>query len=214
MPGPENAYEIGKYPPVNQVPFLLSRASAIQSYANLEFSLSFIFSNLLGANIELGGLVFFRITNTHSRRRILDDLEEKKFGNSYDEFWNSAMSFVSTLDQRRNEIIHWHVVNNINLDLGHEHASSLSLRPPAGWATKSIASIADVELNDFIARCEFMSRLLNMFCAIVISPDEHFPKHLLPIWRNIFSQPIAYPPPDAHPLSPNYKEPQNPQQVG
>jgi hypothetical protein len=114
------AYLIGKYPAVNQNTILFARAMAIQSYAHLEQTLSFLFAKWLGAPIDLAGLVFFRITNTHARNRILDDLKEKKIP---------------------------------------------------------------------------LPR---------VSPKQP--------WLDIFQQPIVYPPPDTHPLSPNYKAPETPPQ--
>ena len=168
----DNAYEIGKYPPVNQDQFLALRANAIQAYANLEMSLTILFANLLGIPIDIAGLVLFRITNTHARNRILSDLHSKKQGTKYDLFWNSLLSFIRALDQRRNEIVHWHVVNTVNLALDHKDAARLSLAPPTGWATQSPASIAEKELQDFIRRCEFASRLINMFGGCFIIPQS------------------------------------------
>ena len=118
----EAAYPIGKYPAVNQEAILLARASAIQAYAALERSLSFLFAQWLGTPIDVAGLVFFRITSTHARNRILDDLKKKKLENQYNLFWNSLLALTRTIDQRRNEIVHWHIVNNIDLSVPHEQA--------------------------------------------------------------------------------------------
>jgi hypothetical protein len=201
----DKPYELGKYPPVNQLQFLVSRAEAVQAYAQLETALAILFSMLLGAPINLAGLVFLRITNTFSRNRILSDLMTQRHGTTFKVFWDSALSFVRTLDQRRNEIVHWHVVNNINLgpDTPHELASTLALNPPTGWLTNSAAKLSEVELQDFILQCDYVSRAINMF-ALFISGKLSEPG--LP-WRDVFQQPIEYPPPDTHPLSRNYKAP-------
>jgi hypothetical protein len=53
-------YEIGRFPPVNQTNFLLLRAAAIQAYANVEMSLSILFSFLVGTTIDIGGLACTR----------------------------------------------------------------------------------------------------------------------------------------------------------
>jgi hypothetical protein len=199
----DTAYPIGKYPPVNQDQFLALRAIAIQAYANLEMSLAILFAALLGILVDLAGLVLFRITNTHARNRILDDLQSKKHGTTYDTFWNSLISFIRTLDQRRNEIVHWHVVQNINLALDHKEAASLSLAPPTGWTTQSAASISDNDLSDFIQRCEFASRLITMFRGVVHEPA--IPDDVRETWLPIFARAVTYPPSETHPLSPNYK---------
>src|SRR5262249_40387728 len=145
--------------------------------------------------------------NTHSRNRILDDLMTKRHGTSYEKFWNSSISLVRTIDQRRNEIVHWHVVNNVNLDSDtpHELASSLSLNPPTGWLTRSPAKLNELDLQEFNLKCDYVSRSINMF-ALFISGQLSDPNPALP-WRDIFQQPIVYPPPDSHPLSRNYKGP-------
>ena len=201
----DKTYEIGKYPPVNQIPLLIGRASALQSYAQLELSLAILFSVLLGTTHDLGGLVFFRITNTHARNRILDDLVTKRHGVSYNKFWKSAISLVRALDQRRNEIVHWHMINNINLDLEEKEASSLSLSPPTGWAIGSSAKLSELDLTEFIKKCDFVSRLITMFMLVV--SGQMPAAEIQGIWHDIFQQQVVYPSPDSHPLSPNYKAP-------
>ena len=192
----DNVYEIGKYPPVNQDQFLALRANAIQAYANLEMSLKHLFAGQLGIPTDVAGLVLFRITNTHARTRILNDLHHKNQGAKYDRFWKSLLSLVRTLDQRCNEIVHWHVVQTINLGLDHKDAARLSLAPPAGWAAQSTA-ISENELTDFIQRCDFAHRLINMFDLVLYHPTIHTEREP---WLKIFEQPIIYPPPDTHPL--------------
>lgn len=63
--------DLGKQPD-NAIPFLLARAQAIDAYAQVERWLNFLFSNLLGTPHDIGGIVFFRITNSSSRLAIID----------------------------------------------------------------------------------------------------------------------------------------------
>ena len=210
MTDQESSYEIGKYPPVNHNDFILSRASAIQSYANVEQSLCGLFAGLLEIKDDLAGIVFYRVANARFRNRILEELLEKRVGNANSIFWNSLESFLRRLDQRRNEIVHWHIVQNIDLSKLHPEAANWSLRPPAGWMNGSPASLNEKEMIEFIQQCEFISRLINMFSMImireVLPPAERQP------WLEIFRQPILYPPPEGHPLSPNPKAPLSPPQ--
>jgi hypothetical protein len=58
-------------------------------------------------------------------------------------------------------------------------------------------SVAD--LNAFIEKTSFYSRLCNMFFATMAFdiPEGYFNKQM---WLDIFAQPIVYPPPLNHPL--------------
>jgi len=197
----QRVYELGKHPAVNQDIFLALRAHAIQAFANVESALSMMFSQWLGIGLDLGGLVFFRIVNTHSRNRILDDLKRHHFQDQYALFWNSLLKLIRQIDQRRNEIVHWHIVNTVNLDLPHEKGSTLTLSPPTGWTIKSPPSVNESDLQEFIEKCHFASRLATMFSLL---KSQHVDQ-LGDTWLDIFQQPVIYPPPDNHPLSPNSK---------
>jgi len=205
MTDQESAYQIGSHPPVNHAEFVLSRATAIQAYANIESALCTLFSRLLGIAEDTAGVVFYRITNARYRNKILQELQEKRCGDTHAKFWNSFESFVRRLDQRRNEIVHWHVVQDLDLSKPHPEVASWNLRPPAGWLLGSPAVISDKEMVEFIQQCEFISRLTNMFGMIIVqgkgSEDSRAP------WLKIFQQPIVYPPPEGHPLYPRPKEP-------
>ena len=77
-----------------------------------------VFGKLLNADLELGAIVFYSITNTHARNRILDQLLQKRYGKAFDDYWNGTpnthnrkgmFAIIRQLDQRRNEIVHWHM---------------------------------------------------------------------------------------------------------
>jgi hypothetical protein len=206
--GRENAYPMGKYPAVNQNELLLLRALAIQAYAILELSLSNLFSQWLGTTSDVGGLVFFRITSTHTRNTILKDLKRKRLQDHHERFWKSLWKFISKLDDRRHEIVHWALLNNIDLNLPHEKASKLTLSPLRGLSNphERRASIDEKDLNDFIKRCEFASSVLMV---AYMSHDERVPKFPRE-YLDIFNHPLDYPPPDDHPFSPTHRQPQTP----
>jgi hypothetical protein len=169
----------------------------------LERSLSLIFAKWLGTGVDVAGLVSFRITNTHARNRILDDLKKKQLRDRYNLVWNSLLSLIRSTDQRRNEIVHWHVINNIDLSLPHPDASTLSLMPPTGWGIPPSPSLNEVELVEFINKCRMLSRAVVLFSMV-----DETPPRLSGAWLEIFQKPIPYPLPDDYPLSPNYKEPE------
>jgi hypothetical protein len=207
-PGRESAYPIGKYPAVNQNALLLSRALAIQAYAMLEFSLSILFCHWLGTTSDVGSLVFFRITSSHTRNSILKDLKQKRLQDQHNLFWNSLLKFIRALDDRRNEIVHCVIMNNIDLSSPHENASKLTLSSLRDLLShnQNRASIDEHDLNDFIKRCEFASRLVNLFHTLQGEHRTQMPRELI----DLFDRRLVYPPPDDHPLSPNRKPSETP----
>jgi hypothetical protein len=194
----------------------IARANAIQAYANVEQSLSMLFSHLLGTTMQKAGVVFFRITNSHSRNTIISSLLTLQYGNSFDAFWHGQnhqpgmLTLVRQLDSRRNEIVHWHVSDNVHLD-GETQMRHQTLNPPNFWA-QSGASITVADLVEFCRKADFVQRSLTFFWITMHNPslDNPLPENALLPWRDIFSRPVSYPPQDTHPLSPNYKAPQTP----
>ena len=178
---------------------MIARAASIQAYAHVEQSLAMLFSTLLGTNMEITGIVFFRIVNTRSRIAIFEDLIKKRYTTTYDLFWTSVAKLLQNLDTRRNEIIHWQLVQS--LSGGDPPTSIFTLMPPNFWANANRRSISASDLNIFTDKCDFISRLLNIFnLALGGGLDAERGKP----WFEIFQQPVVYPPPDTHPL---YRKP-------
>lgn len=88
----------------------LARAAAIEAYSDLERQLCLQFGDLMGAHPSKAELVFYRITNTFSRNRILQSLLEAEYGARYKRFWGSLLKLIRQLDQERNKIVHWHII--------------------------------------------------------------------------------------------------------
>jgi hypothetical protein len=193
------------------------RALAINAYASLEAALCRNFGYLMGTKLDLAEIVFYSITNTHSRNRILDELITKKFGSEYEPSWNGVpgthnkrglFTYIRQLDQRRNEIVHWHVT--MDFAATNPMDARYSLMKPAAYAVleRATSTISIPEFQAFIAKADFIAYFANMFS--IIAREDDFPE--LPSLRDMFRQPVSYPPPDTSPLSPNYKEPQPPPQ--
>jgi hypothetical protein len=191
------------------------RALAINAYASLEAALCRNFGYLMGTKLDLAEIVFYSITNTHSRNRILDELISKKFGSEYEPSWNGVpgthnkrglFTYIRQLDQRRNEIVHWHVTMDA---APNPMAARYSLMKPAAYAVleRATSTISIPEFKDFIEKADFVAYLANMF-SVIAQGEGDFPG--LTSLRDIFRQPVSYPPPDKSPLSPNYKAPQTP----
>jgi hypothetical protein len=57
--------------------FQVARALAIESYAQLETQICFLFGSLLETTDDKASAVFFRITNARSRNEMLEELLRK-----------------------------------------------------------------------------------------------------------------------------------------
>lgn len=185
------------------VALMLARAQAIQAYANLEQSLFMVFTGLLMVPPEAAGAIFFNVVNTRSRNDIVGKLLKQRHGSTYNVFWNSLVSLLrNEIDRKRNEIVHWHVANEIKI--GSDGGTSVhTLNPPNFWSRSADKpKITTEDMLVFVEKCGFISRHLNMFHVHLLGKLPPSP------WPEVFQQAIAYPPPDTHPFSPNYKEPE------
>ncbi len=86
------------------------------------------------------------------------------------------------------------------------------LAPPQFWLRsprQQPQMILEADLEAFILKTEFVHRSINMFVWAMAKPHA-LTQDALQSWLEIFARPTPYPPLDSHPLSPNYKAPQNP----
>jgi len=201
-------YNLGT-PPQRSTEFLVARAIAIERYAQVEQSLSMLFSRLLGTQPDVGGIVFFRLTNTTSRNQIIEQLLTKRDGDKYEHYWNGVpntpnkkglFTLLRQIDTSRNEIVHWHVAQNVTWvnDVG---VATLSLVKPNFWTlTSDSPSITEDDLNAFASKADFVARSINMFSLVA---SGAYPEQAgeLSTWHGIFQQPCIYPPPEGHPLT-------------
>jgi hypothetical protein len=181
------------------------RGKAIQAYADLEQALARLFAGLSETKLSIASIIFFRISNTDARNRIIEKLFKKKFLSQFNLFRNSMLDQLRSINIERNEIVHWNVVNHVGLD---EHGKTTSLpllMPPTFWVNDGNRQTKGVpELLEFIVKCQFYSGLLNMFCVMtgLIPGEVPVDEAVRQTWLDIFSQQIVYPPPSTHPLSP------------
>ena len=191
--------------------FWAVRGKAIESYAHVEHGLLLLFSSFVGVKPDVASVIFFRITNPRVLSEILDILLEKKHPKQYSNFWSSLDKMIRELSEMRNRVVHWVV----SLYADKHGYKGIGLVPPDFFNKKpgAKASVRTEELMDFIAKCEFVWSLCNMF-AMFLDPDvtPHWTPEELQTWRDIFQQPVAYPPPNTHPLFLTPKESESPLQ--
>jgi hypothetical protein len=193
------------------IPLQLARANAINAYASVEQSLCHIFGHLLGTELNLAAIVFYSITNTHSRNRIIEELLKKRHGTTYEAYWNGVprtankrgtFTIIRELDQSRNELVHWHI------GFTHGEIPGIGLTKPTSLAQPNAPSISLQDLIQFVEKADFVHRSLNIFFALVSTPRTAPEADALQALREIFQQPASYPPSDMNPLSRNYKAPE------
>lgn len=172
--------------------FYIARARAIDNYARCEVVMGMIFANLLGVPLDYAGVPFFKINNAPSRIVIIERLMKKRHGNTYKTFWDSMAGKLRGLDEERNHIVHWIVLNH----LLKGHVYKLTLTPPNLFdRTTEMKDTTLDDLNKFSEKCKFCTHLLHTFHTLLTQPG-HLPDAL----HDIFQQRVVYPPPDTHPL--------------
>lgn len=174
--------------------FMMARGTAIAAYAEVEQALVELFSVLMRASPDYAGVSFFRINNARARNSILDRLLKKRHESKYNLFWNPLVKQLTTLDGKRNQIVHWGLLPV----LGEGRViKKIKLTPPNYWdRTTDTPKMSVDDLDAFIRECRFMSRALSMLRHVSSGKK---PKRKA--WRDICQRPTIYPPPENHLLS-------------
>lgn len=176
---------------------MLARARAIDAYADIEQSLSRLLATLLQTDPAAAGIIFFRVVNTRARLTILEDLLKRRHAEKYKGFWNSLVKLIHSVDSTRNEVVHWHVVHSIREE--HGYGSVFYLATPNFWLHRQTSGkLTANDLSAFTVKALFIRRLLDTWVAWL---QDHVPLEHANAWRDIFQQPVVYPPPSTHPLN-------------
>lgn len=173
--------------------FCAERGYGIAEYAYYEEALALLFAHLIGVPPATAGIPFFKINNARARLDILEALLRKKYGTTYNLFWNSLSKLLKALDGERNQIVHWTtMVTDFDVPV-------VSLTPPNYWnEDENTRSFLLQDLVNFSDKCTFFKTTLAYF----VHSLEGRP-FVSCAWREIFQRAVAYPPPIGHPLVPN-----------
>lgn len=189
-------------------PFWALRGKAIAAYASVEHSLCHLFCDFAGLELYVGMTIYFRITAPRIMWEILEVLIRRKYNDTYREFWKSLDKHVKKLVDIRNHIVHGVVATEIDAN-GYGGVSLVSHK----WVSQETSEQKEIrsqEIEAFIAKCNFIYRHCNMF-HLFLQPSvfSTWPSEQQQTWRDIFRQPIVYPPPNSHPLFQKPKAPEN-----
>lgn len=178
----------------------IARADAIDSYGGLEVALALLFSRLLGTKPDLGALVLFQISNARARNKMIEQLMKRKYGSKFNLYWNWLIKFIDQLDQRRNEVVHWHMRIQPNFNrAGRLTSGSVMLSPPNLWdRRRGKGRITERDLSAFALKCDFAEAAVWSFLIYVMGRQGR--RKTRAAWLGICQQPLAYPPPDTHPI--------------
>lgn len=178
-----------------------NRGKAIQAYANLENSFCALFAYLAGIEPAVASIVFFKITSQDVRNKIIEKLLRKKVLDDSKKCVASLLGQMRELDKKRNAIVHWTTVTRPKLE-NDQLIVELVLHPPGVIVPQHEDEINNAQLIDFINQCAFRSRLVTMYSVLSFQGTNLLTEEQQQTWREIFSQPMLYPPPEVHPLSP------------
>jgi hypothetical protein len=183
-------------------PIWAARGKAIQGYAQLESAFSFLLAQIGGMSTEVAATIFYKITSTGARNAIIEKLLHKKFGNTYNVFWNSFLTAMRSVDTKRNEIVHWLSAVHMGMDANNVIYAGVTLLPPAQLPAIASAGpmITTADLKEFQEKCQDCGRLITMFSNATTPPDGSDPQLTQP-WLEVFQQPFVYPLPVVHPLN-------------
>jgi hypothetical protein len=200
---------------------LKARGGAIQAYSQVEHALASLCAALLDADEKATNILFFRITSSLHRNQAIQLLLERKFGTQYDAYWYGLpgtpgkpktpglMALIRSLDEMRNQIVHWAAAVNIGGpdDQGHLIRDDV-LQPPNVYAErKELHQLKIADLIEFTAKAYFVGRSIYNFRSY-----PTMSRHARNPWHDIFRQPCIYPPLESHPLVRNPVAPETPPQ--
>jgi hypothetical protein len=172
----------------------LARAAAIEAYSDLEQQLCLQFADLMGASFAKASLVFYRITNSHSRNRIIQSLLFNEYGDRYKKFWGSLLKLIRQLDQERNQIVHWHIIPAQQELIEGEEQDEYDLQPflaPHGDSDEVCMLASD--LWEFVNKTEHVRLQATMFYIFHLgrpSPEDQQANNTY----EAFLLPVTYPP--------------------
>lgn len=182
------------------------RGKAIQAYALVEQSLCHLMSQCGEMPREVANAIFYKVTSSRARDKVLDRLLKRKFGSKYSVFFNSFVKLLEQVTEKRNSVVHWVAVTLVSGKT--DGFAGLKLVPPGVDPMSNPATITVTDLIDFMNKCDILSRTCNAFTNHLFPhPNAPIDAAMRQTWEDEFQKAFTYPPPDTHPISLNYVRP-------
>lgn len=145
--------------------FDAARIRAIDAYGTLEFHLVLLLSVLLNTELSRASVILTSVVNSRSRNRILTEFLKIEHGTTYLPFWRQIDKNIRTLDQIRNNIVHWTAVMDMGDIPSTKNQEIITLQHPRKLigqdSEREKLSLKD--LQDFIQNCNKTSSHILAF---------------------------------------------------
>lgn len=196
-------------PTIEQSRVLLQfvRGRALDAYSGFEQIYMEVLRGILGTDMGTAGIIYFKITGSNLRNRMIEDLIIKKFSDQYSVYWFGSknkpalMELIRQVDDVRNHIAHWKPIFR-------DEIGEFVLRPPNLWnSPKNYPFHSIDDLCEFKAKCDCVRHYLGNFNWRTTRYQEGADTAHARAWLDKFNKPPAYPPLDkCHPLNKLWEE--------
>lgn len=184
------------------------RGRALDAYSGFEQIFMEVLAHLLGTDLGVGGIIFFRLSSAGLRNRTIEELIQRRFGPRFDNYWfgtkkqPALMELIGQIDDRRNHIVHWKPI------FKSEGLNEFVLTPPNLWNKKPNTPYLTIDdICEFKAKCDCVRHYAGNFNWRTTRYREGDNTSHARAWLDKFERPPEFPPPEVgHPLSKLWKE--------
>jgi hypothetical protein len=183
--------------------FSILRAAAIADYSDLEQTYCECLAFFGSMSAQAAAILLFQINKRPFEGLVMGRIKNERIDNIHENYWRGAIDLGRALEQRHNQIVHWSVAEALCDNSEGKSHCEFFLAPPRFWAwrqgdAEDKNKLFGPDLEIFGERCKFLSRSLSAFFqfhAGEMPPSER------DAWRDIFMQPLTFPPRPDHPLA-------------
>jgi hypothetical protein len=133
---------------------------AIDAYAHLEYSLTYLLQALLAVPPYEASIILFSVQNVRSRLDMIQTLLSTKHQDKYKKFWTKVSAFLLKLSVFRNAVVHWTPAVALYRSKDgklakHEH----ELMHP--WNSPRYSTVTTTNIADFVRDCQYIEQEIH-----------------------------------------------------